>query len=724
MGTMTVKVLKIVVASPGDVQNERDKLEAIATELNRGSAADRGLRLEVVRWETRAYPGFDPAGPQGLIDPIINIPECDLLIGIFWKRFGTPTKNAKSGTEHEFRTAYKAWKETGRPQIMVYFNQKSYNPTSKQETDQWGQVLQFQQEFPEEGLWWAYEGADAFEALVRNHLTQYIRQRYPLAAPAPVGAAGGLGPVAESPPAEDDRQDPEADDPAPPEVEAEGVKFFISYAHGDPDEEYLAVSLTRRLGESGYQTFVDEKIKAGTDWLEEIKARIRWCDYLVVLLSENSMDSEMVLEEVRMAHQIQRRQGRPHLIPVRVRYQGPLEYELHNYLGHLQYVVWDGADDTEGLLDNLLNAMQPVGSAVEEPAFAERLEADRQPRVARDPIRPRASADARVLFVPDGSVRLDDPYYIRRCVDEQAEARAAHPFSETLVIKGPQQMGKSSLLIRYRVACREAGKKEAFVDFSRFSEDDFKTYPTFLSRLGMALQQRLRLGGDKPVIDSQWDMVTFVEEKILDAVNGPLVIAFDEVDRVYKKPYQTDFFTMLRNWHNNRTGLEPRWEMLDLALVISTEPYLLIDSKDRSPFNVGLVLEMQPFTYREHQTLCRRYHLDIDEDELWKLLKGHPYLTRLAFYRMAGPEKMSFDRLLDKADEERGPFGDHLRALLAKLDSDPKLIEAMRQVRYGEKPAPDLYHGLYGAGLVGKEEKDGRVNPANLLYDRFFKRAL
>src|SRR4029434_1848115 len=75
-----VHVLRIVVASPGDVQAERDALPAVLDELNRGIAAAHGLRLELGRWETDAYPGFHPPGPQGLIEPIMSIGDCDVLL--------------------------------------------------------------------------------------------------------------------------------------------------------------------------------------------------------------------------------------------------------------------------------------------------------------------------------------------------------------------------------------------------------------------------------------------------------------------------------------------------------------------------------------------------------------------------------------------------------------------------------------------------------------------
>lgn len=177
----TKRTLRIVVASPGDVQPERDVLPLVVDELNRGIAAERGLSLVLSRWETDSYPGFHPEGPQGLIDPTLRIEDCDVLIGIFWRRFGTPTMDTKSGTEHEILVACEAWKEKGRPQIMVYFNDKPFSPKSAEEENQRNEVLAFRNRFPKHGLFWPYKGKPHFERLVRNHLTQFIRQGIPKA---------------------------------------------------------------------------------------------------------------------------------------------------------------------------------------------------------------------------------------------------------------------------------------------------------------------------------------------------------------------------------------------------------------------------------------------------------------------------------------------------------------------------------------------------------------
>ena len=171
---MQLKVLRVILASPGDVQPERDVLPGVIEELNQGLGAVLKVDLKLYRWETDAYPGFHPEGPQGLIDPILRIDDCDVLIGIFWHRFGTPTKDAGSGTEHEFRTAYEAWKQNKRPQIMMYFKTAPYSP-NREEIDQWSRVLDFKAAFPPEGLWWSFIKTDEFEDLVRKHLSGWLR---------------------------------------------------------------------------------------------------------------------------------------------------------------------------------------------------------------------------------------------------------------------------------------------------------------------------------------------------------------------------------------------------------------------------------------------------------------------------------------------------------------------------------------------------------------------
>ncbi len=184
---MDRRVLRVVVASPGDVARERDTVSKVFEDINRGIGRDKNILCEVWRWETDAYPQFHPDGAQPAIDRVLRIDDCDLLVGIFWKRFGTPLKGAASGTEHEIRLAHKAWQDRRRPQVMLYFNQQPYAAQTEDELDQWKKVLAFKKEFQGAGLLWSYRGAGKFEALLRRHATDFLRNFDTGAPPVPVG---------------------------------------------------------------------------------------------------------------------------------------------------------------------------------------------------------------------------------------------------------------------------------------------------------------------------------------------------------------------------------------------------------------------------------------------------------------------------------------------------------------------------------------------------------
>jgi hypothetical protein len=124
-----------------------------------------------------------------LIDVVMRIEDADVVVGIFWRRFGTPTVDAASGTEHELRRAWSAWLENGRPQVMVYFCQRPYMPQSIAETTQQQEVLRFREAMPEQQLWWTYTSADGFERAVREHLTAFVLAMAPASPATPAAQA-------------------------------------------------------------------------------------------------------------------------------------------------------------------------------------------------------------------------------------------------------------------------------------------------------------------------------------------------------------------------------------------------------------------------------------------------------------------------------------------------------------------------------------------------------
>jgi hypothetical protein len=150
--TARLEHVRIFAASPGDVGAERESLSRVVAELNQTIAPHRNLSLELVRWETHCHPGMGRA--QGLVNAQVG--AYDVFVGIMWRRFGSPTGRAESGTEEEFRLAYDTWTGTDRPWIMFYFCEAPFYPKTKAETDQMAKVLAFKDELQQKGLVWHY----------------------------------------------------------------------------------------------------------------------------------------------------------------------------------------------------------------------------------------------------------------------------------------------------------------------------------------------------------------------------------------------------------------------------------------------------------------------------------------------------------------------------------------------------------------------------------------
>lgn len=118
-----LKTIQIFVASPGDVAKEKDALGDIVARLDRNLGPPLGLRLELKEWRQVA-PGM--GRPEDVILDQLPVEGWDLFIGILWLRFGTPSgitragEDFDSGTEEEFRLAYRSWQRTQRPRIWFY----------------------------------------------------------------------------------------------------------------------------------------------------------------------------------------------------------------------------------------------------------------------------------------------------------------------------------------------------------------------------------------------------------------------------------------------------------------------------------------------------------------------------------------------------------------------------------------------------------------------------
>lgn len=331
------------------------------------------------------------------------------------------------------------------------------------------------------------------------------------------------------------------------------------------------------------------------------------------------------------------------------------------------------------------------------------------------------------LESPEGTMRPDSPFYVERSGDSVA-LRTIRRQGETITIKGPRQVGKSSLLMQVIDAADTAGKRIALLDFQRFGAAERADADTFFRQFCLALADELELDDRldehwRPGIGNIQRCSRYLDRYVLKEVAGPLLMALDEIDSIIDSSFRSDFFGMLRNWHNTRAS-KPIWRQLDMVLVTSTEPYQLVENLNQSPFNVGEVIELSDFSPEQIVDLNRRHGVPFTPEALNRLvalLGGHPFLVRLALYKVADGQ-LSADRLFATASTNGGPFDKHLQHHLRRLRERPELIVGMREVVQGRKCDPAVAERLQSAGLVQREGQ--KWVPRCQLYADYFRERL
>ena len=144
-----------MIASPGDVASERAIIRDVVYEWNAVHSKSRGIAILPVGWESHSSPEMGSTAQE-----IINLQvlgKCDLLIGVFWTRIGTPTTEYASGTVEEIEKHINA----GKP-AMLYF---SSQPVVMESVDlnQYNQLKKFKDSCQSRGLYEQYDSHSDFK---------------------------------------------------------------------------------------------------------------------------------------------------------------------------------------------------------------------------------------------------------------------------------------------------------------------------------------------------------------------------------------------------------------------------------------------------------------------------------------------------------------------------------------------------------------------------------
>ena len=336
---------------------------------------------------------------------------------------------------------------------------------------------------------------------------------------------------------------------------------------------------------------------------------------------------------------------------------------------------------------------------------------------------------------PVGLIPLESPFYVERPPVESRCYQEIIRSGALIRIKAPTQMGKTSLMVRILDRARkEIGDRVYTVPLSLQRADNaiFCDLDRFLRWFCASIARKLQLSQRvedywSETFGSKSNCTAYFEDCLLPEIDAPLILALDGVDEVFLYPeIADDFFSLLRSWYEEAAYGEsgnPLWQNLRMIIVHSTEVYIPLDI-NQSPFNVGLAIELHPFTRQQVLDLSQRYQLNLSGDELdriMQLVAGHPYLVQQALYHLARQD-LTLEQLMQTAATDAGIYSNHLHRHLSHLQEHPQLASACDRVFKSATAIEleqDLKFKLHSMGLVNWQ--GDRVVCSCELYRRYFR---
>ncbi|MBD2461195.1 AAA-like domain-containing protein [Oscillatoria sp. FACHB-1407] len=535
-------------------------------------------------------------------------------------------------------------------------------------------------------------------------------------------------------------------------------QIFVSHRSQEPDR-CLATDLCEAIATAGHHILmVDTGIipttygQSDRDWLTHIDACLARCDFFILLLSPQAAVSEMVLEELRRVKELQSKSHRYHpiILPIQVNCppEMPLNHDLQNYLRYVHQWVWQSPMDSTAVIQAIVDVINGDGAngnaTLQSSSLTGLIDRQELSLTTQSPvfhIHPLAVPSPSPTLptpcpiadpeLPQGQVRLDSQFYVERSPYEARCYREIVQPGTLIRIKAPRQMGKTSLMSRILHQAREQGYRTVPLSFQHADRAVFESLDQLLQWVCTRVARRLHL---PHAVDQYWsdtygskdNCTAYFEDCLLSEIDQPMVLALDEVDRVFQYPkIADDFFGLLRAWYeeagygDSDSGL---WEKLRLIVVHSTEVYIPLDV-NQSPFNVGLPIELSEFSPEQVSDLARRHGLNWHSDQVAQLMQivgGHPYLVRLALYHIAQGQ-LTLPQLIETAPTEAGIYGDHLRRHLWNLQHHPELAIAFQRVVTSHQSvelASILAFKLHSLGLV--QLQGNEVTPRFQLYQHYF----
>jgi formylglycine-generating enzyme required for sulfatase activity len=168
------KEYKVFIASPGDVEQEREIVRSVCDQFNQDILVrSHGIAFNAFGWED-AIP--DAGRPQEIINGLVE--DCDIFVCLFHKRLGTPSGKAESGTLEEFLLAYESWRDLKKPHILFYFKDVQISSARDLADPQLLKVLELKEKIESDRLllFGTFAGPEDFRMKFTGHIKRWIKQ--------------------------------------------------------------------------------------------------------------------------------------------------------------------------------------------------------------------------------------------------------------------------------------------------------------------------------------------------------------------------------------------------------------------------------------------------------------------------------------------------------------------------------------------------------------------
>lgn len=110
-----VQEIRVFMASPGDLEDEREALRGVERRIN-AAFQSTGLRMTISGWE-EVQPEY--GRPQELINPLVH--DCEVFVGLLNTRWGSATGTHDSGFAEEFEIAIARRESSDKPHVGMFF---------------------------------------------------------------------------------------------------------------------------------------------------------------------------------------------------------------------------------------------------------------------------------------------------------------------------------------------------------------------------------------------------------------------------------------------------------------------------------------------------------------------------------------------------------------------------------------------------------------------------